>query len=63
MKNDSVMYDPDVNYDALEQHTYPDSPGVTFYTCPVCGREYIATFITEDDGQPMCIDCWSDRNN
>ena len=23
----------------------------------------IFTFITEDDGQPMCIDCWSDRNN
>ena len=26
-----VDYDPDVNYDELEQHTYSDTPGHIFY--------------------------------
>lgn len=58
-KNEDVIYDENVNYDALEQHTYEDTPGFTFYTCPKCGGEYVATFIIDDDGETMCIDCWS----
>ncbi len=61
-KRNDVEYDPNVNYDELEQHRYKDSPGYIFYTCPKCGREYLATFITEDDGETMCIDCWSERH-
>lgn len=52
-----VDYDENVDYDALEQHTYKDSPGHIFYTYPRCGGEYLATFITEEDGKTMCIDC------
>lgn len=59
-KNRDVYYDEDVNYNDLEQHTYEDSPGYTFYTCPRCGGEYLATFMTEEDGRTMCIDCWSE---
>ncbi len=51
-----------VNLDELDQHTYDDAPGLIFYTCPVCGGEYLDTFITEDDGVTMCIDCWSRRH-
>ena len=29
-----VEYDPDVNYEELEQHTYDDAEGYVFYTCP-----------------------------
>ena len=29
--------------------------GEIFYTCPKCGSEYLATLITEDDGEVMCI--------
>lgn len=58
-----VFYDDDVNYDALEQHTYPDSGEAVFYTCPKCGGEYLATFIVDDDGEAMCIDCWSKRHS
>ena len=61
-KNNNVIYDPNVNYDALEQHTYPDSGDYVFYTCPVCGDEYLATFITEENGKPMCIDCWNEKH-
>ncbi len=53
--------DDNVDYDALEQHTYEDSGDDVFYTCPICGGEYLATFITEEDGQTMCIDCWNKR--
>lgn len=60
-KKNNVIYNENVDYDALEQHTYEDSEGYTFYTCPICGREYLATFMTEEDGQTMCIDCWSER--
>ncbi len=58
----NALYDENVNYDSLSQHTYADSPGHIFYTCPVCGREYLATFITEDDGEIMCIDCWNEKH-
>ena len=58
---DDVIYDENVNYDALEQHTYEDSGDAVFYTCPICGGEYLATFITEQDGRTMCIDCWNER--
>lgn len=54
---DDAIYDENVNYDELEQHEYDDAPGHTFYTCPLCGGEYLATFITEVNGQTMCIDC------
>lgn len=54
---EEVFYDPNVDYDALEQHTYADAPGYVFYTCPRCGKEYIATFIIENNGETMCIDC------
>lgn len=60
-KNDDVLYDENINYDALEQHSYSDSPGCIFYTCPKCGGEYLATFIVEEQGEVMCIDCWNDR--
>ena len=55
------MKDANVNYDELEQYTYDDSPGEVFYTCPICGEEYLETFITEQDGEVMCIDCWNER--
>lgn len=41
-----AIYDENVDYDALEQHTYADSGKHIFYTCPRCGNEYLATFIT-----------------
>ena len=58
-KDKDAMYDENVDYDSLEQHTYSDSPGHIFYTCPRCGGEYLATFIVEEHGETMCIDCWS----
>lgn len=60
-KKPNVTYNENVDYDSLEQHTYRDSPGYVFYTCPICGGEYLATFIVEEGGQTMCIDCWSKR--
>ena len=57
----NVDYDENVNYDELEQHTYPDSGDHIFYTCPICGNEYLATFIIEENGQTMCIDCWNKK--
>ena len=39
------------------RHEYDDAKGYTFYTCPLCGGEYLATFLTEKNGQTMCIDC------
>lgn len=61
-RDDDALYDENVNYDALEQHKYPEMPGHIFYTCPRCGNEYLATFIVEEDGLTMCIDCWSKCN-
>ena len=54
-------YDENIDYDSLEQHTYDDAPGHIFYTCPKCGNEYLATFITKEHGEVMCIDCWNER--
>ena len=58
-KNNEVSFDENVNYDELKQHEYGDAKGYTFYTCPLCVGEYLATFITEKNGQTMCIDCWN----
>lgn len=60
-KKSNVIYDENVNYDELEQHTYADLGDNVFYTCPICGGEYLATFITEEDGKTMCIDWRSER--
>ena len=60
-KKAEVMYDENVDYDSLEQHTYADSGDLVFYTCPICGGEYLATFIVEENGETMCIDCWDER--
>jgi hypothetical protein len=60
-RDENVEYDPNVNYDVLEQHQYADSKGYTFYTCPICSGEYLAAFITEENGQTMCIDCWNKK--
>jgi hypothetical protein len=60
-QEEDVIYDENVDYDALEQHTYDDSEGHIFYTCPICRGEYLATFITEEHGRIMCIDCWHKR--
>ena len=55
-------YDENIDYDSFgEQHTYDDAPGHIFYTCPKCGNEYLATFITKERGEVMCIDCWNER--
>ena len=58
---EDVEYSEGVNYDLLEQHTYEDSGDSIFYTCPICGKEYLATFIVEEEGRVMCIDCWGER--
>ena len=58
MEKKKVIYDENVDYDSLEQHVYEDSGDNVFYTCPICHGEYLATFITEENGQTMCIDCW-----
>ena len=58
-RNRNTSYDENVDYDSLEQHTYSDAPGNIFYTCPKCGGEYLSTFIVEEDGETMCIDCWN----
>lgn len=60
-KNTDVIYNENVDYKSLEQHKYKDSPGDVFYTCPICGGEYLATFIVEECEQTMCIDCWNKR--
>lgn len=54
------QYGEDINYDVLESHEYSEG---TFYTCPICGNEYLADFITEDaPGEYMCIECWNERH-
>lgn len=58
-RNDDMDYDENVDYDSLKQHTYKDSGDAIFYTCPKCRGEYLATFITEENGITMCIDCWN----
>ncbi len=52
-----MIYNEGVKYEELEQHTYEDSGDDIFYTCPICGGEYLAVFIFEEDGKVMCIDC------
>ncbi len=55
------MYnDENIDFDSLEQHTYSDTPGQIFYTCPRCGNEYLAEFMTEECGNVMCVDCWDE---
>lgn len=61
MKMSKNIYGEDINYDELEQKTYKDEGDEIFYICPICGGEYLEDFITEGDGQTMCIDCWSER--
>lgn len=58
-RDKDATYDPNVDYDQLEIHTYSDTGSHIWYTCPRCGGEYLADFITEENGQTMCIDCWS----
>lgn len=61
-KNGDFIYDENVDYENLEQHSYPDQPGTIFYTCPKCGGEYIATFIVSEEGRTMCVDCLDSIN-
>lgn len=56
------IFGENIDYDELEQHVYKDTGSEIFYTCPICGGEYLANFITQSDGQTMCIDCWNKRN-
>lgn len=56
------MKGPNVNYDRLRQSKYNDDTGeYIFYTCPICGGEYLDTFIVSEDEKTMCIDCWNKR--
>lgn len=57
MRNPDADYNENVDYDLLEQHTHEDSSGHIFYVCPKCGREYLATFIIEENGETLCTDC------
>ena len=57
------IYGEQIDYDALKQHVYEDTGAEVFYTCPICGGEYLESFITQDNGQTRCIDCWSKRND
>jgi formylmethanofuran dehydrogenase subunit E len=62
MSKKEVFYDENVDYDNLKQSEYDDTPGYTFYTCPKCGGEYLATFMTTYRGETMCIDCWEKKH-
>ncbi|MBU3100645.1 MULTISPECIES: hypothetical protein [Clostridium] len=55
------MKEKNINYGELEQHEYDDAKGNIFYTCPLCGGEYLDTFITEENSQKMCVDCWNEK--
>ena len=59
-RKDILYNDDGVYLGSLEQHTYSDSPGDIFYTCPRCSREYLEVFLHNVDGEIMCIDCWND---
>lgn len=50
----------DYDLDELEQHEYPDQPGVIFYTCPHCGHEMLPTFLYKINGNVCCVDCCDD---
>ena len=52
-------YNPNVNYDTLDQHTYADSGENVFFTCPRCKKQFLASFMFEADGEILCIDCCS----
>ena len=54
-------FNENVDFDELKGHQYDDSPGYTFYECPLCGNEYLPTFFTNVNGQDMCIDCYTAR--
>lgn len=56
-RNNDYIYDDNVNYDDLQKRTYSDAPDAEFYTCPICGGEYLATFIVSHNGRTMCVDC------
>ena len=56
-----MIFDENVDYDSLEQHLYKDTGDAIFYTCPKCGGEYLATFIVEEKGETMCIDCCNEN--
>ena len=43
----------------FEGKKYRDTPGEVFYECPKCFGEYLETFLTEENGEVMCIDCWT----
>lgn len=58
-RNADVDYNKNVDYASLEQHKYKDTGKFIFYTCPRCGNEYLATFITKVNDKVMCIDCAS----
>lgn len=55
------IYGDWINYDELEQRVYKDEGDEIFYVCPICGGEYLEDFITQIDGETMCIDCWHER--
>lgn len=40
-------YNPNVNYDTLDQHTYADSGENVFFTCPRCKKQFLASFMFE----------------
>ena len=44
------IYGEIINYDELEQHVYEDEGPEVFYTCPICGGEYLENFITQYGG-------------
>ena len=43
------MKDPNVDYSILKKHHYKGTPEEAFYTCPICGNEYLDTFITAEN--------------
>lgn len=49
--------EPDVR--GLKKHRYADAEGYTFYTCPICGGEYLKNLMTKEHGKTMCIECWN----
>lgn len=54
------MKDENINFDELESKEYNEG---TFYVCPICGGEYLDTFIYEENGEVLCVDCWGEKYN
>lgn len=46
---------PELNL--LYKHKYKNIEEL-FYTCSICGGEYLIVFFKKECGQIMCIDCW-----